>query len=108
MSPQCDGKEPPMNDALPNPDVPATDPGAVAQPDAPAQPLASLTDAVRQLAQSHQALLEALRPRADGGPAAPAPVPTDVRRVVTDVLAERDAAARRAANRDRYVRDKLA
>jgi len=103
-----------MNDASPTPDAPTPDPAATAQPDAaPPQSIAALTDAVRQLAHSHHALLDALRPRADGAPAGPpptnpAPLAADVRRVVADVLAERDAASRRAAGRDRYVRDKLA
>ena len=91
-----------MNDALPNPDAPsagALPDGAAAAPEA-AQSIGALTEAVRRLAESHQSLLEALRPpgrpavRRSRRPAAPAP-PHDVRQVVLDVLKEHDAGRQR-------------
>src|SRR4051794_35479528 len=89
-----------------------SDPPAGTFPSATPDPTAGLTDAVRQLAQSQKALRDALRvspPAAQAPGAAPA-APAgydDVRRVVADVLREREASGQRTAARDRYVRERM-
>jgi hypothetical protein len=99
-------KEKPVNDdALPGDDSPGAESVGTR--------LASLTEAVERLARSHQALLEArggasTAPAADGGTPTQPAGRDELRRIVGEVLAERDSSARRSEARQRYVREHLA
>jgi hypothetical protein len=84
-------------------------------PPAASDSTAALTDVVRQLAQSQKALLDALRPApapsggaTGAGPSLPTQAGEDIRRIVSDVLRERESSQQRTAARDRYVRERMA
>jgi hypothetical protein len=102
------GKDDPMPQGTPPTGSPAG-----AAPPATSDPTAALTDAVRQLAQSQATLLDALRqaPAQPAGPTGAAPAARsgdDIRRIVSDVLRERESSQQRTAARDRYVRERMA
>src|SRR5688500_19156217 len=94
----------------PPPTGSATSAASPAPPSPTSASTAALIDAVRQLAQSQKALLDALRPvpAQPAGAVPAAPAGEDVRRIVSDVLRERESSHQRSATRDRYVRERMA